>query len=370
MVTPRAYPPYVGGIESYVSDISDRFAKKGFEIEICATDPSGTLEPTTEVNGIKIRWFRSFAPNGIYFYSMALQKFLRKAQADIIHCHGYRTFPALAAALAKKQNKIPLVITLHCGFSKVGKYPNLLYDYLLGRSIFKRADRIVIVSPAELQIIHGLGEVQEKITLLPNFVNTKEIMLYSESSHSQKRNDDLTRLLYVGRLEKQKGIHLLIKALKNVLTANKNVRFSIVGDGPFKPDLLSLIRKMELQEVVSLKGRLTQSQLYELYARSHIFVLLSEYESHSIALTEAMAFGLVPIATNVGGNRYLIISGKNGFLIQYPPKTEQLTSLLLQLINNWDRMYEMSKEAVLSAHKLDIERTIDRLENIYCTLGD
>lgn len=366
MVSSLAYPPCIGGVESHVWEVSKRLVKKGFDVEIYSTDPSGRLGRVIEVNDIKIRRFPSFAPNGIYHLSRELYSSLKNACADIIHSHGYQGFPMLASALAKVQNAIPLIVTLHCGFSKVGRLPHLIYDSLFGKIIFHRADRIIIVSPIEMELIGELLRVKEKIRLIPNGVNIKGISSYLTQMRARSSQSPV-KLLFVGRLEKKKGLDFSVKAFQKI--AHKDVELSIVGDGPFKQKLVRFIRKLKLQDKIRVKGRLTQAELYESYAQSHIFVLPSEFEAHSIALTEAMAFGLVPVVTNVGGNKYLVRNGVDGFLLKYPPDIRELSNILLQLVDNRELMCGMSENALREAQQFDIDRMVDRLEMVYQSIG-
>ena len=367
MVSSLAYPPYIGGVESHVWEVSKRLVKKGFDVEIYSTDPSGKLGRITEVDDIKIRRFPSFAPNGIYHLSRGLYLSLKNAHADIIHSHGYQGFPMLASALAKVQNGIPLIVTLHCGFRKVGRLPYLIYDSLFGRIIFHRSDRIIIVSPIEMELIGELLKVKEKIRLVPNGVDLKAISSYL-TQMGARFSQSPVKLLFAGRLEKKKGLVFLVKAFREI--AHRDVELSIVGDGPFKQKLVKFIRKLKLQDKVHVKERLTQAELYELYAESHIFVLPSEFEAHSIALTEAMAFGLVSVVTNVGGNRFLVLNGVDGFLLKkYPPDIRELSNVLLQLVDNRELMHRMSENAIREAQQFDIDRMVEHLEMMYQSVG-
>lgn len=366
MVSPLAHP-YTGGVESHIWEVSNRLVSKGFDVEIFSTDPSGRLAKITEANGVTIRRFPSYAPNGIYHFSRRLYLSLKNVHADVIHSHDFKGFPMLAAALAKAQNRIPLVVTLHYGFTKVGRPVHAIYDFLLGKVIFQRADVIIVVSPVEMSLIDELHKVKGKIRFVPNGVDLEEISTYM--SNKFKIDDHpLIRLLYVGRLEEKKGVHFLIKALQKI--KQKDVELSIVGEGPFKQRLVKLVRQLELNDKVCIRGRITHSRLYELYAQSNIFVLPSEFEAHSIALTEAIAFGLVPVVTNVGGNKFMVTHGTNGFLIQYPVDINELSKALLKLIDNREMMHIMSRKAMEKARWFDIDRVVGRLQTIYRSIGD
>src|SRR3990170_6072427 len=368
MVSPLAYP-YVGGVESHVLEVSKRLMERNIEVEIYSTDPSGRFEEVTDLDGLIIRRFRSFAPNGIYHFSKELYSSLKDARADIVHSHDFKSFPMLAAALAKTQNGIPLVVTLHYGFTKVGKSIHTFYDSVFGRLILQRADAVILVSPVEMNLISELRKVEEKIKFLPNGIPVKEISTYLSSKEFKNNGQPPLKILFVGRLEKKKGPHLLIEAFQRLTQlTSEDVELLIVGEGPFKQELESLVERRRLQDNVHMLGRVGANRLYELYAQSHIFVLPSEFEAHSIAITEAIAFGLVPVVTNVGGNRLLVTNGSNGFLIRHPVEVDELSSVLFQLVENHDLRHAMSMKALEKAKSFDIDRTVKSLETLYRSL--
>jgi glycosyltransferase involved in cell wall biosynthesis len=268
----------------------------------------------------------------------------------------------LASALAKSQNSVPLVVTLHCGFSKVGRLPHLFYNSFFGKIIFSNADRIIIVSPIELESIIELSKYNQKLRIIPNGVDLKEIAYYLGKEQTYYDHSPIN-LLFAGRLEKKKGLVFLLKAFRKI--RHKNVELTIVGDGPFKQKLDDLIQKAKLQNKVHVMERLSRVELYDLYAKSHIFLLLSEFEAHSIALTEAIAFGLVPIVTNVGGNKFLVKNGTNGFLLNYPPDIEELSQILLRLVNNPKYMQSISENTKTQSRQFNIDVVVKKLCTIY-----
>lgn len=111
-VCPR-YHPDTGGVETHTKEISERLAEKGFEIEVLTTDPYGELPKEEIINSVRVKRFRSWAPNENYHFSNELRKYLARNSDDhdIIHAHSYHDFPALHAAQAKNRNK--LVFTPH-----------------------------------------------------------------------------------------------------------------------------------------------------------------------------------------------------------------------------------------------------------------
>ena len=84
------------------------------------------------------------------------------------------------------------------------------------------------------------------------------------------------------------------------------MRLRIVGDGLDMPMFRGIVDKLGLNNVITFEGSVTTEEVYTIFSTSDVILLLSEFEAHSIALAEAMAFGLVPIVTRVGGNPHSV----------------------------------------------------------------
>jgi glycosyltransferase involved in cell wall biosynthesis len=144
---------------------------------------------------------------------------------------------------------------------------------------------------------------ESKITIIPNGVD-EEL-----SKISQKRNDGDQRILSVGRLDLvHKKTDKLIKAFKLVAN-NFNCRLILVGDGPDKGKILDLVRKLSLEERVTLRSNLTKRELFEEYSRASIFVMASENETYGIAVAEALAAGLKVVIPNTSGLALFVRGG-------------------------------------------------------------
>jgi len=315
------------------------------------------------MDGVKIKCFPAYAPSEIYFFSPSLYRALKQVDADVIHAHGYQAYPLLASASAKACNKIPLVVTPHIGFSKVPKLIyEVFYNPIFGKQIFNRADYIVIISKNELEEIPQIKKYKDKVVWIPSGINFDRVNQFYQDN---KRETSEIRIIYAGRIEKNKGIQYLLQALCRIRQSN-NVKLLIVGEGPFAPKIGRMVQELGLSKIVSLLGKVSEEELYETYARSHIFVLLSSYESHSMAITEAMAFGLVPVATRVGGNAFLISDDIDGFLVSYPVDVNEVESVLNKLINEPTMLKKIGENARKNASdRFRLDNVVKRLEAVY-----
>lgn len=357
----RTYPSYIGGIEKCVWNISRKLARK-FEVEIYATNSRRRSVFETEISGLKIREFPCLALYDIYLFSPSLYKALEGVEADLVHAHGIGALSTLAAALAKPKNDLPLFVSPHFGFSKVPRVLFTMYNLSFNKLVLKRADQIIAVSPNEKSEIAKVGDFSNKILYIPNGIDVQEI----DSHLNRSMQSDWPKvILYVGRLERKKGLQSLIYAFSQIVSLY-DVVLLIVGEGPYKNEIIKMVSTSGIEDRVKFLGRVSENELYQIYARSHIFVSPSSYESHSMSLTEAMGFGVVPIVTNVGGNRFVVSNRENGFLVSYPVKVEEIAHLLSELVQNEDLLKIVSEGAREKAkHNFDLNKTSKSLEYAY-----
>jgi glycosyltransferase involved in cell wall biosynthesis len=360
-VCPR-YSPYLGGVEKHVQQISERFQARGHQLQVVSTDPSGKLERDAEVNGVPVTRLPVFAPDQTIFFSRALHRELKTVHADLVHAHDYQAWPMLAAALSQSSNRVPLVVTLHLGFSKLGQWLYAFYNPVFGRYIFNRARRIIIVSPATFSTVPLLTSYKRIVEYIPNGIELDGVDA-ALRAHRPAKDAGRLDLLSVSRLERKKGLHLVVEALSRLDA--RNYRYRIVGEGPFRGELERRVKLARLPNVEFL-GRVDGATLARLYASSHIFVQPSDYESHSISLIEAMAYGLVPVVTQVGGNVHVIDDQRNGLLLRHPVRIDELTDRLARLRENRNMRAAVSlnaRAAVRACYSLD--ETCANLERVY-----
>jgi glycosyltransferase involved in cell wall biosynthesis len=167
-VAPRFYPE-IGGVETHVFEIARRMRE--FDVEVLATDPSGKLAKAEEIEEIKVRRFKSFAPGNAYFFSPELWSYLKRHSADydLIHAHNFHAFPALYAALSRPKK---LVFTPHYHGHGHSFFRDILFRIyrLYARRIFCQADLVICVSKFEKELI--LKDFKPKrVEVIPNGVN-------------------------------------------------------------------------------------------------------------------------------------------------------------------------------------------------------
>lgn len=344
----HTYYPHIGGVETHVEEISTRLIEKGLQVEVLTTDPSGTLPPEEEIKGVKVRRFKSWAPNEAYYFSPSLKRYLKKksSEFDIVHAHGYHSFPALYAAQAKGGNK--LVFTPHYHGSGHTLFRSLLHRpyKFLGRKIFERADKIVCVSNYERDLIFKHFRVDEgRVAVIPNGINLGEF------KGLRKTSKDYKAILYVGRLEKYKGVQHLIKALSKL---DDSIFLEIVGNGPYRETLIRLLRKLGLESRVKFFQDLSRNELLQKYADADVFVQLSGREAFGITVAEALASGTMCVLANTSALTEWI-DNQNCFGINYPIKFDELVRVIVEVMGR----------DVRSTKLWDCEEVVEKIAELY-----
>ncbi len=328
LVCPRFYPE-IGGVETHVYEISKRISKH-FDLEVIATDPSGKLPKEEEINGIFVRRFHSFAPSASYFFSLSLYNYLKKykSEYDLIHAHNYHALPALFAAVVKDKD-FKFVFTPHYH----GRGHTFIRDILhkpykiVGKSIFKKADAIICVSKFEQKLIlNNFNICVKKIYVIPNGINLVES---ERTTLPRCRKDNFKKLLYVGRIEKYKGIDYIVKSMKYL---PENYILEIIGCGSYKPSIVHLAKKMKVSNRVKFYQNLNKQELIEKYITSDVLILLSRYEAYGLVVAEALAYGTPCIVANTSALQEWV-DNKSVFGISYPPNPRELSKLIIYASN-------------------------------------
>ena len=168
------------------------------------------------------------------------------------------------------------------------------------------------------------------------------------------------KFIFIGRLLERKGLGELLEAVKIVKEKYPHIRLDIFGDGLFRKKVESTIIQLQLQDTVSLHGKVPNGwkRLYE----ADCFVFPSWYEGFSGALVEAMAVGIPIIASDIPMNMEAINS--NTALI-YPVKdTNQLVDQMIRVIEQYPQMTEMGKRArEEAAARFDIRQIAAQYES-------
>ncbi len=306
-VTPR-YAPYTGGVETHVAQVARRLSRAGMTTAELTTDLGGTLPREEQVDGVTIRRVRAYPTNSDFYFAPDIYRLITADQWDIIHIQSYHTLVAPLAMIAARRAQLPYVVTFHGGgHSSRLRHTLRGAQHWMLRPLLAHAKRLVAVAQFEIEFwSKRLRLPADRFVLIPNGAD-----LPQRPSAARSVNPDRTVIASVGRLERYKGHQHVIAALPYLLPQVPNVHLWIAGAGPYESDLRQLAQQLHVSDRVEIRAvpATERVRMAEELSQAALVVLLSEYETHPIAVLEAAALGRPALVADTSGLRELADKG-------------------------------------------------------------
>jgi glycosyltransferase involved in cell wall biosynthesis len=375
------YLPTPGGISIVTKRVSEALAKKGHEVAIIAPSTSWQFKKE-EINSVLIYRIQSFLVHKLkqlrfsptFLYRSRINNIIAEFRPDIIHLETPNTI-AYEALRAAKRLDIPVAATCHImpenisgtlPFlpSKIGKIVGNLYMKQIIK-LFNKVDFVTAPTPIGVAILDAYNIARPKMPL-SNGIDLKQFQQPPKEEIERLRKKynipDLPVVLYIGRLDKEKKVDVLIESLKYL----KGVPCQVIieGKGQQMEVLQNMTRKLELEKQVSFIGYVDERELPVLYAASTLFVMTSTAELQSLVTMEAMAMGLPVVGAHAGALPYLIKPDKNGFLFE-PDNAKDLADKIRQILTDNEMRKRMSKESLALIQEHDINNIIVKMVELY-----
>ena len=276
---------------------------------------------------------------------LLLFRLTKKIQIDLFRIENL-LISGLPLYLISKIREIPYIMWLG-GFERKSlliKYEGNIFTWLLSKLIvclekiiLKNANFVFPVTE-ELNELAEKRNVKNKI-LSPNYI---DIAKFKDQQIKEKLNSsEKIKVLYVGRFEEEKGIRVLIQAIKILSKKRDDIEFFLAGKGSLETWIKNFIKINHLTNL-KLLGIFSHEDMPKIYNKADIFLLPSYTEGSPAALIEAMSCEIPSIATSVGLCKVFIKSGENGILIP-PGEPIKITEAIESLVDNKDLMEKYGK---------------------------
>lgn len=296
LVTAR-YFPYMGGIETHTYEVGRRLAQKGMDVTVLTSDPSGQLPQAETIAGIKIRRVKAWPADKDYYFAPAIERVVEEGAWDVVHMQGCHTFVPPFALWGAQRANIPYVVTFHTGghSSRWRNATRGLQWTVLG-PLLTRANRWVGVSQYEANYFQQrLKLPAERIEVIPNGSDLPNLAAPVPVEPGL--------IISAGRLERFKGHQHVIAALPQIRQQYPDAHLLILGSGPYEGELRELITALGLSNYVEIQSIPPgeRQRMAATLARAALVVLLSEAESHPVAVMEALLLGRPVLVADTSG---------------------------------------------------------------------
>lgn len=350
--------PAEGGIKNHLLTLLSGLNRERFEpVVICP--PVCSLYDEIEQAGyvvLPLNIVDGLAPRRDLASALKLRAILGKIKPDILHIHSAKAGMVGRMAVAGMIRRPRVILTLHSFIFDERTSPKrrrLIAG--VDRFLMRWTDRVVAVSQAlkdELIDVEGIDPCA--ISVIHNGIR------FAEVPKPEKTGKVVGT---IARLAPQKGVEHFIRAAGLVLKTHPEVRFTVVGNGPFRADLESLAESLGIRQNIEFLG--FRDDALSVAAGFDVFVLASMRETFGITVVEALSQGVPVVASRTGGIREIIDGSTTGLLAE-PGSAEDIARQVCKLLEDRGlaaRLAEDGRRFVRST--FTAERMVKETEQLY-----
>jgi glycosyltransferase involved in cell wall biosynthesis len=270
-------------------------------------------------------------------------------EEDYTHIHSATPGPiGIAALIIARILKRPICGTYHTALPEYvaqltedAAMEEIMWRYVLW--YYNQMDLVYVPSHAMGEELANKGIPREKIEFYPRGIDNLRFHPSKKNGFYKQRfdlKDDAIKLLYVGRVSKEKNITLLEDVFKRVCVMRKGVHLVIIGEGPYFNEMQKRLEGLP----VTFTGFLGGEDLSQAYASSDIFLFPSTTDTFGNVVLEAQASGLPVVVTDEGGPKENLVPGETGFVVP-ASDADKFTQSILRLVDDPSLLETMKKKA-------------------------
>ena len=367
LVLVHEYPPIGGGGGRVAQEVCRGLTARGHEVKVI-TARYGSLPGVADDQGVEVRRVASCRsrPYKADFKAMACYvvaawahglRLARRWRPEVIHAHFAVPAGATAWALARLL-RLPYVLTAHLGDvpggvpEKTGRWFRWIYP--LSRPLWYQAAMVTAVS-RYTQTLAGAHYPGVSVKVIPNGVDLAALRPSSVEPHHPPR------IVFAGRFTPQKNPLMLVRVLARL----KDIPWqcTLLGDGPLKPEVETLIRREGLSDRFVLSGWVTPEEVLSTLGQSDILFMPSRSEGLPVVGVQALAKGLAVVASAVGGFVDLVAEGENGYLF-HPQAEERAATYLRRLLTDPGHLRLCRENSLRRAQRFALPSIVAEYEKV------
>jgi len=272
-------------------------------------------------------------------------KIIKKEKINLLHAH-WLIPQGLIGIMLKKTYKLPLIVTIHG--SDLFPLKSRFFK-ALQKNVVENADLITVNSEtASQELISRFPKVRNKAVIIPMGIDLHVFKPKNvKNKFPEYRNNKI--ILFVGRLNEQKGIEYLLMALQKVISKISNAKLLIIGEGEYRKYLQKIVDDLKLNNVEFL-GPKEHKEISDYYNLADVVVLPSVAsklgtESFGLVLAEAMACGTCVIGSSSGGIKDIIKDNSNGLIFE-EKNYNQLSQKIIEILTNKKLRDRLSRNGI------------------------
>ena len=270
-------------------------------------------------------------------------------RAGFTHIHAETPGPVgLAALAAARILNLPFHGTYHTSLPQTlrmvtgdSQIEELVWKYILW--FYGQMERIYVPSAATAEELAEKGIGRQKLIVHQWGVDTAFFHPARKNGFMDQQYGvpaDTLKLLYVGRVSKEKNLNLLAQIMRQIAAIRRDIRLIIVGDGPYLEEMKTQLAEMP----VIFTGYLTGDELAQTYASSDIFIMPSTTDTLGNVVLEAQASGLPVLVTDQGGPKENLLPGKTGYIVP-ADSVDGFVERILHMAENPERLQKLKESA-------------------------
>jgi sugar transferase (PEP-CTERM/EpsH1 system associated) len=341
----------IGGLEKVVLDLVRFATPDQFSLRVVCLDQAGVLEEQFARLGVPVDVIGT--AGSVPVRILRLARYLRRVRPNVVHTHNPQAH--LHGAIAARLARVPAVVHTKHGREYMER-PALAWASRLASGWTSRFVAVSMDAASVAREIEGVPA--GNVHVIHNGIDPDLFAVRPPRPALTPR-----RAVIVGRLSPVKDHATLLRAARRVVDATPTFELDIVGDGPLRVELEALRDLLGLRDRVHFHGY--HADVSAFLAAADFFVLSSVSEGVSIALLEAMASGLPTVATDVGGNREVVVSGETGYLV--PSRAHDVLAAVMLRIQSDDASLERMGRAARRrvGEHFNLRKVVQEYERLY-----
>lgn len=345
-----------GGVQVHVRELAERLRERGHTTLIVAPGPDASSNGVVRIVGrpVRVPYRGTVAPISFSPGSWRrLRSTMRSFAPDVVHVHEpFTPSTSMLAALAATD---PVVATFHSWLDR-SRLMELSAPVL--RQIDRRIDAAVAVSEAAASFARQVR--RGSIEIVPNGV---DVVRFAEPADPPEGLPPGRRILWVSRLDPQKGFGVMVDAFARLAGDLDDVSLLVAGEGRDRVALRSLSRQAR-NRVVPL-GTVPHDELPRYHAAADVFCSPAVgQESFGLTLVEAMAAGVPVVATDIPGYREVVRDGVDGLLVR-PNDPAALADAIRRVLSEPELATALGAAGRVRALDFAWDAVVPRLEAVY-----